>query len=156
MKILGKYVPWITLLLCVDGFAALMLWIADVQAFFSLLIVIILASALLFSATAGFLLFQEKHDLHVGDFESQVGRFQHAADRFRDRRVPRRERDFLGQVRFLDVVEERVSARFLDGADGLGKGNAGKTGCDPLLPSPALAECYPSPQDEQEGNEEKS
>ena len=81
---------------------------------------------------------------------------QHAADRFRDRRVPRRERDFLGQVRFLDVVEERVSARFLDGADGLGKGNAGKTGCDPLLPSPALAECYSSPQNEQEGNEEKS
>lgn len=62
MKILGKYVPWITLLLCVDGFAALMLWIADVQAFFSLLIVIILASALLFSATAGFLLFQEKKE----------------------------------------------------------------------------------------------
>lgn len=53
MKILGKYVPWITLLLCVDGFAALMLWIADVQAFFSLLIVIILASALLFSASGG-------------------------------------------------------------------------------------------------------
>ena len=56
--------------------------------------------------------------------------------------VFRAESETFGQVRFLDVVEERVSARFLDGADGLGKGNAGKTGCDPS-PSPALAECYP-------------
>ena len=93
----------------------------------------------------GFLLFQEKHDLHVGDFESQIGRLQHAADRFRDGHIPRQERDFLGQIRFFDVVEERVSARFFDGADGFGKGDSGETGRDPLLRPPALAECYPPP-----------
>lgn len=52
--------------------------------------------------------------------------------------------------------EMTYTPRFFDGADGFGKGDAGETGRDPLLRSPALAECYPSPQDEQEGNEEKS
>ena len=116
MKILGKYVPWITLLLCVDGFAALMLWIADVQAFFSLLIVIILASALLFSATAGFLLFQEKKRRRA------FVRFLQNPDEYNEERICRllsaSERELIrmtGEVmRKQRDVQNRLSDRVAD------------------------------------------
>lgn len=49
-KIILPYIPWLLLLLGVDAFAALLLWIADVQAFYSMIIVILLATILLFSA----------------------------------------------------------------------------------------------------------
>lgn len=44
-----QYIPWLLLLLIVDAFAALLLWIADVQAFYSMVIVIVLATILFFS-----------------------------------------------------------------------------------------------------------
>lgn len=50
MKYLLPYLPWLLLLLGMDAFAALLLWLADVQAFYSLLAAILLATALLFSA----------------------------------------------------------------------------------------------------------
>ena len=45
-----QYVPWLLLLFGADAFAALLLWIADVQAFYSLASVILLATLLFFSA----------------------------------------------------------------------------------------------------------
>lgn len=48
-KFLLQYVLWFLLLLGVDAFAALLLWIADAQAFYSMIIVIVLATILLFS-----------------------------------------------------------------------------------------------------------
>ncbi|HHV28356.1 sensor histidine kinase [Acetivibrio mesophilus] len=48
-KIFKRYAPWLLLLLCVDGLAAVLLWLADIQAFYSLMAFIILATILLFS-----------------------------------------------------------------------------------------------------------
>lgn len=54
MKIRGKrirqYAVWLWLLLGVDAFAALLLWIADVQAFRAMVTMILLATVFLFSA----------------------------------------------------------------------------------------------------------
>lgn len=52
-KIVKQYAPWLALLLCIDGFAALLLWLADVQAFQALAGVIALASLLLAAAALG-------------------------------------------------------------------------------------------------------
>lgn len=35
IKLIQRYTPWLLLLLGVDAFAALLLWIADMQAFYS-------------------------------------------------------------------------------------------------------------------------
>lgn len=45
-----QYVPWLLLLLGVDAFAALLLWLADIQAFYALVAVAVLATAFLFLA----------------------------------------------------------------------------------------------------------
>lgn len=50
MKFFSRYIPWFLLLLGIDIFAALLLWLADTQAFFSMLTVILLFTILLFSA----------------------------------------------------------------------------------------------------------
>lgn len=49
-KYISQYLPWLLLLLGVDAFVALLLWIADAQAFYSMLLVIVLATLLLFLA----------------------------------------------------------------------------------------------------------
>lgn len=49
MKIIRANIPWLLLLFCIDAFAALLLWIADVQAFYAMTAVIVLATVLLFS-----------------------------------------------------------------------------------------------------------
>ncbi len=43
-----QYAPWLLLLFGVDAFGALLLWLADVQAFYALLAAALLATALLF------------------------------------------------------------------------------------------------------------
>lgn len=48
-----QYGPWLALVLCVDGFAALLLWLADVRAFRALSGVILLASVLLAAGALG-------------------------------------------------------------------------------------------------------
>lgn len=49
-KYISQYLPWLLLLLGVDVFAALLLWITDTQAFYSILLVIVLGTLLLFLA----------------------------------------------------------------------------------------------------------
>lgn len=48
LKHIKPYYPWLLLLSVIDGLAALLLWLADVQAFFAMLTVIILFSVFLF------------------------------------------------------------------------------------------------------------
>lgn len=55
-----QYVPWLLLLFGADAFAALLLWIADVQAFYSLASVILLATLLFFSAVCMVLIRREQ------------------------------------------------------------------------------------------------
>ena len=55
-----QYLPWLLLLLGVDGFAVLLLWFADVQAFYSLSVVILLSTLLLFSVLCYVLVRQEQ------------------------------------------------------------------------------------------------
>lgn len=59
-KALAQYLPWFLLLLGVDGFAALLLWIADLDAFWALSGMICLASAVFFAAVCAALLFRER------------------------------------------------------------------------------------------------
>lgn len=60
MEIIRPYGPWLLLLFAVDAFAALLLWIADVQAFYALAVVIVLATVLLFSLVCGVIIHREQ------------------------------------------------------------------------------------------------
>ena len=60
VKLLLKYTPWLLILLIVDAFYALLLWLADVQAFYAMITVIVLATVLLFSAVCLVLLRQSR------------------------------------------------------------------------------------------------
>lgn len=60
IKTIRQYLPWLLLLLGVDVFAALLLWIADVQAFYSLMILILLVTVLFFSVLCGLLVRLER------------------------------------------------------------------------------------------------
>lgn len=51
-----QYIPWLLILLAVDAFAALLLWLADVRAFYSLMAMILLATLLFFSTVCVILL----------------------------------------------------------------------------------------------------
>ena len=56
---LQQYLPWLLLLLGVDGFSALLLWLADAEAFRALFGAVFLASVLLFILVYGVLTFRE-------------------------------------------------------------------------------------------------
>ena len=60
MKFLLRYIPWLLLLLGVDAFAALLLWLADVDAFYAMATVILLFTLLIFSALSFVLFYLEK------------------------------------------------------------------------------------------------
>lgn len=49
-QMIQPYLPWLLLLLGVDAFAVLLLWIADVHAFYAAILAILLATVLLFFA----------------------------------------------------------------------------------------------------------
>lgn len=57
---LKRYAPWLFLLLIIDAFSALLLWLTDAQAFHILIEIIVLASLVLFSATALVLHYKEQ------------------------------------------------------------------------------------------------
>lgn len=56
-SIIKQYTPWLLLLLGINGLAALLLWIADAQAFYALIIVMILSTVLLFSSVCSVLVY---------------------------------------------------------------------------------------------------
>lgn len=60
IKSLLRYIPWLLLLLGIDLFAALLLWLADVQAFYALMVVIVLVTVLLFTLVCGVLIHWER------------------------------------------------------------------------------------------------
>lgn len=60
IKSLLQYLPWLLLLLGVYAFAALILWIADIQAFRSMSVVMLLAALLFFSVVCFVLIRQEQ------------------------------------------------------------------------------------------------
>lgn len=60
MKKIQPYIPWLLLLAAVDAFAALLLWIADVQAFYAMAAAIALATVLLFSLVCGVIIRREQ------------------------------------------------------------------------------------------------
>lgn len=64
-KALLSYMPWLFLLLGVNVFAALLLWIADVRAFYSMAAVILLATLLFFSTVCFALIRQEQKKKRV-------------------------------------------------------------------------------------------
>lgn len=60
MKTIRANIPWLLLLFCIDAFAALLLWIADVQAFYAMTAVIVLATVLLFSLICFLIVHRER------------------------------------------------------------------------------------------------
>lgn len=60
MKIIRSNIPWLLLLFCIDAFAALLLWIADVQAFYAMAAVIVLATVILFSLVCFMIVHRER------------------------------------------------------------------------------------------------
>ncbi len=62
-NIVKQYAPWLVLLLCIDGFASLLLWLADVRAFRAMTGVILLATVLVTTgalAAAGYRAFRRE------------------------------------------------------------------------------------------------
>lgn len=59
-KRIMQYIPWLCLCLGIDGFAVLLLWIADVKALRALAATIVLATVLMFAAISAVLLFLEQ------------------------------------------------------------------------------------------------
>ncbi|MDE6529268.1 MAG: HAMP domain-containing histidine kinase [Lachnospiraceae bacterium] len=60
MKTIRANIPWLLLLFCIDAFATLLLWIADVQAFYAMTAVIVLATVLLFSLVCFLIVHRER------------------------------------------------------------------------------------------------
>ena len=60
-KILKRYAPWLLLLLIIDAFSTLLLWLCDARAFQFLIGLILLTSLVLFSATVMVFYFKEQH-----------------------------------------------------------------------------------------------
>lgn len=68
-KAILRHLPWLCLLLAVDAFAALLLWIADAQAFCSMTAVILLGTLLLFASVCAVLVRrQKKQEQAFADF----------------------------------------------------------------------------------------
>ncbi len=60
LKSVSQYIPWLLLLLGIDAFAVLLLWLADVQAFYATIAVIVLVTVLLFSLVCCVLIRREQ------------------------------------------------------------------------------------------------
>ncbi len=60
LDILKKYAVWLILLLCVDAFSALLLWLSGVQAFKAVIAVIVLWSVIFFGAIIGYVVFRDR------------------------------------------------------------------------------------------------
>ena len=56
---LKRYAPWLILLLIIDSFSSLLLWLSSAQAFASLVVTIALASFVLFSVIVLYVYFKE-------------------------------------------------------------------------------------------------
>lgn len=77
IKPLRQYLPWLLLLLGVDTFAALLLWIADARAFSAMSAVILLFTLLLFFVICRILIFKEqKKKRAFADFLHQPNEYQ--------------------------------------------------------------------------------
>ena len=102
VKAILPYFPWLLLMFGVDAFAALLLWLADVQAFYSMAAVILLATLLFFFAVCFILVRLERKRkqvfsdfLHTPDeyHEEALLKTVNAAQRESIRLLGRRLRD---------------------------------------------------------------
>lgn len=57
---LAQYFPWLLLLLGVDAFAILLLWLANTRAFYALAVVILMATVILFCVVCAGIVYQER------------------------------------------------------------------------------------------------
>ena len=60
LLVLYRHLPWLLLLAGINGLAALMLWLADTDAFFAMCATILLTTILLFAAVFSALLFWDR------------------------------------------------------------------------------------------------
>ena len=59
-RIIRQYIPWLLLMFVIDAFSVLLLWLADIDAFYSLMMVIVLATVILFSVVCCVLIYLER------------------------------------------------------------------------------------------------
>ena len=60
IRIIRQYIPWLLLMFVIDAFSVLLLWLADIDAFYSLMMVIVLATVILFSVVCCVLVYLER------------------------------------------------------------------------------------------------
>ena len=60
IRTIKQYIPWLMIMFCIDAFSVLLLWLADIDAFYSLMMVIVLATVILFSVVCCVLVYLER------------------------------------------------------------------------------------------------
>ncbi len=60
IRTIRQYIPWLVLMFVIDAFSVLLLWLADIDAFYSMIMVIVLATILLFSVVCCVLIYLER------------------------------------------------------------------------------------------------
>lgn len=81
LKLVLQHIPWLLLLLGIDVFAALLLWLADVRSFYAMMAAILLATLLLFFALCAAIVRLERKREH--DFLE----FLHAPEAYQEQRL---------------------------------------------------------------------
>lgn len=122
-RAIAQYLPWLLLLLGVDAFAALLLWIADARALRALTAVIVLATMLLFAGICFVLLRRERKKeqsflnfLHEPDeyheelLLEQLGAAQREAIQTLGKELRRRQRAYADLQTQLNDYEDYVES----------------------------------------------
>ena len=60
IRIIKQYILWLMVMFVIDAFSVLLLWLADIDAFYSMIMVIVLATVLLFSVVCFVLIYLER------------------------------------------------------------------------------------------------
>ncbi len=122
-KAIAQYLPWLLLLLGVDAFAALLLWIADARALRAMTAVIVLATVLLFAVICFVLIRRERKKeqaflnfLHEPDeyheelLLDQVGAAQREAVQLLGKELRRKQRAYADLQTQLNEYEDYVES----------------------------------------------
>lgn len=120
---LTQYMPWLLLLFGIDGFAYILIWIADAAAFRAMAAAIFLATVLFFAALGGILIFRDRErelafyafletpdEYHEEDFRKTLGGIRGEAVRFLGDVLREKESRCSGLQTQLTEYEEYVES----------------------------------------------
>lgn len=123
VRVITQYLPWLLLLLAVDAFAALLLWIADARALRAMTAVIVLATVLLFAGICAVLIRRERKkeqafldflhepdEYHEESLLELVGAAQREATRMLGKELRRKQRAYADLQTQLNEYEDYVES----------------------------------------------